>query len=116
MKNSLGLSADIDETFSLEGVIYNELVSRGYEVFYEKLRDGEIDFTVVNGNKKCFVQVSYYMENESTLNREYGAFNKIRDNSPKYVFSLDKKDTSRNGITHINIIDFLMNKVDLMFS
>lgn len=116
MKNSLGLNAGIDETFSLEGVIYNELVSRGYEVFYEKLRDGEIDFTVVNGNKKCFVQVSYYMENESTLNREYGAFDKIRDNSPKYVFSLDKKDTSRNGITHINIIDFLMNKVDLMFS
>ncbi len=43
------------------------------------------------------------------------AFAKIRDNSPKYVFSLDKKDTSRNGITHINFIDFLMNKVDLMF-
>ena len=63
-----------------------------------------------------YPESSYYMENESTLNREYGAFNKIRDNSPKYVFSLDKKDTSRNGITHINIIDFLMNKVDLMFS
>lgn len=116
MKNSLGAIVDIDETFSLEGVIYNELISRGYEVFYEKLRDGEIDFTLVNGNKKCFIQVSYYMENESTLNREYGAFDKVRDNSPKYVFSLDKKDTSRNGITHINIIDFLLNKVDLIFS
>ena len=116
MKNSLGLSVDIDETFSLEGVIYNELVSRGYEVFYEKLRDGEIDFVVIKGNKKCFAQVSYYMESESTLNREYGALDKIRDNSPKYVISLDKKDTSRNGITHINAIDFLMNKVDLTFS
>lgn len=116
MKNSLGAIVDIDETFSLEGVIYNELISRGYEVFYEKLRDGEIDFTLVNGNKKCFIQDSYYMENESTLNREYGAFDKVRDNSPKYVFSLDKKDTSRNGITHINIIDFLLNKVDLIFS
>ena len=116
MKNSLGAIVDIDETFSLGGVIYNELISRGYEVFYEKLRDGEIDFTLVNGNKKCFIQVSYYMENESTLNREYGAFDKVRDNSPKYVFSLDKKDTSRNGITHINIIDFLLNKVDLIFS
>ena len=116
MKNSLGAIVDIDETFSLEGVIYNELISRGYEVFYEKLRDDEIDFTLVNGNKKCFIQVSYYMENESTLNREYGAFDKVRDNSPKYVFSLDKKDTYRNGITHINIIDFLLNKVDLIFS
>ena len=103
MKNSLGAIVDIDETFSLEGVIYNELISRGYEVFYEKLRDGEIDFTLVNGNKKCFIQVSYYMENESTLNREYGAFDKVRD-------------TSRNGITYINSIDFLLNKVDLIFS
>ena len=59
MKNSLGAIVDIDETFSLEGVIYNELISRGYEVFYEKLRDDEIDFTLVNGNKKCFSQVSY---------------------------------------------------------
>ena len=82
----------------------------------KKLRDGEIDFTVINGNKKCFVQVSYYMESESTLKREYGAFDKMRDNSPKYVISLDKKDTSRNGITHMNVIDFLMNKADLIFS
>ena len=116
MKNSLSGIYDIDETFSLEGIIYNELVSRGYKVFYEKLRDGEIDFTVINGNKKCFIQVSYYMENESTLEREYGAFDKIKDCSPKFVISLDKKDTSRNGITHLNVIDFLVGKTDITFS
>lgn len=116
MKNSLSGLNSFDETFSLEGIIFNELVSRGYEVCYEKLRNGEIDFVVINGSKKCFIQVSYYMESESTLEREYGAFNKIKDNSPKFVISLDKKDTSRNGITHLNVIDFLIGKTDLMFS
>lgn len=116
MKNSLSGLNSFDESFSLEGIIFNELVSRGYDVCYEKLRNGEIDFVVINGNKKCFIQVSYYMESESTLEREYGAFNKIKDNSPKFVISLDKKDTSRNGITHLNVIDFLIGKTDLMFS
>ena len=117
IKNSLGDSINtIDETFSLEGIIYNELLIRGYEVFYEKLRNGEIDFTVINNNKKCFIQVSYYMNNNETLNREYESFSKIRDESPKFVISLDKKDTSRNGITHLNVIDFLTGKIDITFS
>ncbi len=116
IKNSLVGSISIDETFSLEAIIYNELLVRGYEVFYEKLRDGEIDFTVINAQKKCFIQVSYYMESEATVNREYGALTKIKDGSPKFVMSLDKKDTSRNGITHLNVIDFLIGKVDINFS
>ena len=116
IKNSLCSFAYSDDTFSLEGIIFNELLVRGYDVFYEKLRDGEIDFTVVNGHKKCFIQVSYYMESEATLNREYGALLKIKDQSPKFVISLDKKDSSRNGITHLNVIDFLIGKVDIAFS
>jgi uncharacterized protein len=116
IKNSLVSSIRPDETFSLEGIIYNELVVRGYEVFYERLRNGEIDFTVVDGHKKCFIQISYYMESETTLNREYGALQKIKDESPKFVISLDKKDSSRNGITHLNAIDFLTGKVDIILS
>lgn len=41
------------------------------------------------------------------LYREYGALDKINDYSLKYVMTLDAKDTSANGITHINIIDSL---------
>lgn len=116
IKNSLGLNVEIDESFSLEGIIYNELIFRGYEVYYEKLRDGEIDFIVINDRKKCFIQVAYYLDSENTINREYGAFKKISDASPKYVISLDKLDTSRDGITHLNVIDFLTNKVNITFS
>ena len=100
----------------MEAVIFNELLVRGYEVSYGKLRDGEIDFVSRKGDKKCLIQVAYSISDQKAFNREYKAFDKVKDHSPKYVFSLDKKDTSNNGVTHINIIDFLLNKSDIQLS
>ena len=116
IRSLLGGVTSYDDTFALENVIYNELISRGYEVRYGKLRDGEIDFVVLNGRKKCMIQVSYYINDQSTYDREYGAFDKVDEHSLKYVFSLDIFDSSHNGITHINIIDFLLHKVDINFN
>ena len=107
---------DYDDTFFLENIIYNELLVRGYEIFTGKTKKGEIDFVAIKGAKKCFIQVAYLLANESTIKREFGAFECINDASPKYVLSLDKIDMSRNGITHINIIDFLLKKVNLYLS
>ena len=45
---------------------------------------------------------------EDTIKREFGAYNTIRDNFPKYVVSLDEFDMSRNGIKHRNIREFLL--------
>ena len=56
------------------------------------------------------------MENKETLDREFNVLKKIRDASPKYVLSLDKFDFSQDGITHLNIEDFLLGKVDLYLS
>ena len=74
---------------------------------------GEIDFVVLDGRKKCFIQVAYYLNGTQTIDREFGAFKPIADSSPKYVFPLDKLDFSRDGIAHINIIDFLLGKKDI---
>lgn len=111
---ALNRNVDYDDTFALEGIIYNELLTRGYKVRYGKMRDSEVDFVVSQGKKKCFIQVAYRIESEKTFNREYGALKKVKDASPKYVLSLDKKDTSNNGIVHINIIDFLLGKNDIV--
>ena len=43
-----------------------------------------------------------------TISREFGVYDNIRDNYPKYVISLDEFDMSRNGIKHRNIRDFLL--------
>lgn len=102
-----------EDTFFLENIIYNELIVRDYEVFVGKTYKGEVDFVAIKGNKKCFIQVAYLLASQTTIDREFDAFSPISDASPKYVLSLDKVDMSRNGIAHINIIDFLLGKKDI---
>lgn len=113
IRNAFASSLNIDRGFILENVLYNEFVVRGYEVKYGKFRNGEIDFVVSKNSKRSLIHVAYYINDENVFDREYGAFSKIRDNSPKYVFSLDKINTSHNGITHINVVDYLLGKVDI---
>ena len=107
---------NFEDTFFLENIIYNELKARDYEVFTGKTYKGEIDFVAINGRKKCFIQVAYYLAGKETIEREFGAFKPISDASPKYVFSLDRFDYSRDGIAHINIVDFLLGKKDINLS
>lgn len=107
---------NIEDTFFLENIIYNELVSRDYEVFVGKTYKGEIDFVVISGKKKCFIQVAYYLSGNQTIEREFGAFKPISDAAPKYVLSMDRLDFSRDGISHINIVDFLIGKKDIILT
>ena len=102
-------STKIDLGASLENIVYNELVSRGYEVHIGILRNAEIDFIAQRGNQKEYFQVCYLLASEETVKREFGAFNSVKDNYPKYVLSLDKFDFSQDGIIHKNIIDWLLD-------
>ena len=105
-----------EDTFFLENVIYNELITRGYTVFAGKTYKGEIDFVAIKNSKKCFIQVAYLMTNGETVKREFGAYSRITDASPKYVMSLDKIDMSHDGIIHVNIVDFLLRRVELILT
>ena len=71
--------------------------------------DGVGDANAVEAlrGEKLYVQVCYLLASDETVNREFGAYDSIRDNFPKYVVSLDEFDMSRNGIKHRNIRDFL---------
>ena len=93
----------------LENIVYNELISRGYDVKVGTLENGEIDFIATKFDEKEYYQVTYYL-NDETIDREFGVYNNIQDNYPKYVISCDTFDFSQNGIIHKNIIDFLLNK------
>ena len=48
------------------------------------------------------------LASEETIEREFGVYDSVNDNFPKYVVSLDEFDMSRNGIKHKNIRDFLL--------
>lgn len=94
----------------LENIVYIELLSRGYKVNIGRVNDKEIDFIAVKGDKKEYYQVSYLLETEETRNREFGVYQKVNDNYPKYVLSMDKMNFSQNGIIHLNIIQFLCER------
>ena len=98
---------DINQIF--ENIIYLELLRKGYNVRVGKIDNLEVDFVCTKGNEKIYVQVAYLLASSETIEREFTSLEKIDDNYPKYVISMDEFDMSRNGIIHINIIDFLMN-------
>ena len=99
---------NINYSISLENIVYNDLIGKDYKVYIGKTKKGEIDFVATKNNITKYIQVCYKLEEESTIEREFGAFNDIEGNN-KYVISLDNEDYSKNGIKHINIFDFLMN-------
>lgn len=91
----------------LENIVFLELLRRGYAITVGKSGEKEVDFIGVKRDQRLYVQVSYLLASEETVQREFGAYDSIRDNFPKYVVSMDELDFSRNGIKHRNIRDFL---------
>ena len=104
--NNTGFKTEIGAL--IENIVYNELINRGYEVYVGKTVKGEIDFIVMNDGEKSYYQALYLLEDEKEVDREFGAYESVRDNFPKYVLSMDKLDFSRDGIVHKNILDFLL--------
>ncbi|WP_339120755.1 ATP-binding protein [Fusobacterium nucleatum] len=98
---------DINQIF--ENIIYLELLRKGYNIRVGKVDNLEVDFVCTKRNEKIYIQVAYLLASPETIEREFSSLEKINDNYPKYVISMDEFDMSRNGIRHINIIDFLLN-------
>lgn len=104
--NNTGFKTEIGAL--IENIVYNELINRGCEVYVGKTVKGEIDFIVMNDGEKSYYQALYLLADEKVVDREFGAYESVRDNFPKYVLSMDKLDFSRDGIVHKNILDFLL--------
>jgi len=92
----------------LENIVFMELLRRGYSVTIGKNNSREIDFVAQKKGNKLYIQVSYMLANNDTIEREFHVYHSIPDNYPKYVVSMDEFDMSRNGIKHFNIRDFLL--------
>ena len=96
----------------LENVVYNELVSRGYDVKIGNLEKAEVDFIATKFDEKIYIQVAYMLTDDEVIEREFGAYKHIEDNYPKYVLSMDKFDFSQNGIIHKNVIEWLTEDIE----
>lgn len=91
----------------LENIVLMEALSRGYQVSVGKVDGKEIDFVLRKANEVLYLQVAYLLADQSTIDREFGVYSLIQDHYRKYVISMDKVDFGRDGIVHINIVDFL---------
>ena len=99
--------ARIDQV--LENIVAVELVRRGYTVGVGMLGNREVDFVAERGRERMYVQVSYLMPTADIRDREFSVLERIRDNYPKFVLSMDELNFSRNGIIHRPIREFLLD-------
>ena len=95
----------------LENVTYVYARSHDYSVSVGRIGKLECDFILRDNEMHySYVQVSYTIAlSEETEDREYKPLEAIKDNYPKYVATLDPLLQQRNGIMHINLVDFMKN-------
>ena len=74
-----------DINLVLENIVYMELLRRGYTVTVGKVGGKEIDFVCEDQGNKLYIQVAYLLASEDTIQREFGVYDRVRDNFPKYV-------------------------------
>ena len=91
----------------LENIVFNHLKIANYKINVGQDRNKEIDFVAQKNNEIIYIQVCYRLERQSTIDREFGNLQKIKNTYPKYVVSMDKTSkTTVEGIRHLHIIDF----------
>ena len=95
--------------YIVETICYNELIARGYQVYIGKTHKGEVDFIAQKNEEKFYIQAAYLLSDEHVIEREFGAYENINDNYPKYVITLDRVTLTRDGIIHKNLIEFLLD-------
>ena len=94
----------------LENIVYLELIRRGYKVWTGTARNTEVDFVCKNRTGEVeYYQVAWQLSNESTIEREFGALEKINDNYPKYLLSTDSFTQNLSGIRHLNVFNWLLD-------
>jgi uncharacterized protein len=95
----------------LENIVFLELLSRGFKVEIGKYNELEIDFIAAKGIERVYIQVAYLLPDQKTTEREYRALEKINDNYPKLVLSMDKYlDENKAGIQWKNLVEYLLGE------
>ena len=95
----------------LENIVYIELLRRGYKVNIGKLAEKEVDFVATDDSGITYYQVSASVLDGNTLKRELEPLQKIPDNHPKFLLTLDEimPNNNHDGIRQINALDWLLD-------
>lgn len=100
-----------DLGYSLENVVFLELLRRGFSVNVGKIDNQEVDFVVKKGDLTKYIQVSASLAEQTTFEREMSSLKLIKDNYPKIILTLDRFTLGNyDGIEVKNILDWLLEK------
>ena len=112
LRNLLLAGSAFDTGHLIENIVYLELIRRGNKVNIGKLAEKEVDFVVQNAEGVTYYQVSATVLDEKTLKRELEPLQRIPDNHPKLLLTLDEIGAGANydGIRQLNLIDWLIGK------
>lgn len=96
----------------LENTVYLELLRRGYEVYVGSMTNGEVDFVAKNDRGLIYYQVSESTLQPETMERELKPLQRIKDNYPKYLLTLDEVGATADydGIRKENVLKWLLDK------
>jgi len=98
----------------LENVIYSYLKSKNYKLSVGYIGKLECDFIArANYDDYYYIQVSKDISNKDTEEREYRPFYMIKELYPRYLFTMDMLIQKRDGVNHVNIVDFIYNNKNL---
>lgn len=108
IRNHILPKKNYDLGFSIENIVYFELLRRGYRVNIGKYGDTEVDFVARKQDILTYYQVTVDMTAETTFEREMRPLQEIRDNYEKIVLTLDRYTLGNyEGIQVKNVIDWL---------
>jgi hypothetical protein len=108
IRNHILPRQNYDLGFSIENVVYFELLRRGYKVTMGKYGNTEVDFVTEKQGVYTYFQVTADMTAEETFERELRPLRNIRDNYEKIVLTLDHMtEGNYDGILVIHLLDWL---------
>lgn len=106
----IGKDRTRDRGHILENIVYLELLRRGNKIWTGTDRNSEVDFVCKTAVGDInYIQVAWMLSDEKTIEREFGALEKIRDNYPKLLLTTDSFTQNRDGIKHQNVFHWLLD-------
>lgn len=100
-----------DLGFSLENIVFFELLRRGFKVNVGKNGDAEVDFVAQKQGVLHYYQVTADMTNEDTFDREIRPLQSIKDNYEKMILTMDHMTPGDyEGIKVVHLLDWLLGK------
>ena len=109
LRNHILPRRSYDLGFSLENMVYFELLRRGYKVTIGRVGNTEVDFVAEKQGAYEYFQVTADMTAKETFDREIRPLENIRDNYEKTILTMDRLTPGNyNGIQVRYLLDWLI--------